>query len=147
MALVITSYIAFKRECSRNKQGLLTYFALAAWRMQWKQYKVQSDVFYHTGIHQGTLLEEETICGLRQHDVWVTLPKSTLGFSSAIWRDKTIIFFSHSSKGNILTQLPAQLPEGNCVFLLVFKTLLYCLIHKKFSISFENSKTMTLSPF
>lgn len=131
----------------REKQGLHARFPSAVGRVQWKQYELHRDVFYHPGSHQETLLEEETICGLRQRDVWVTLLKSTLGFHSAIWRDKTIIFFSHSSTGNTLTQLPAQLPEGNCVFLLVFKTLLYCLIHRKFSISFENSKTMTLSPF
>lgn len=53
----------------RDKQDLPTYFAFAAQRMQWKQYKLQRDVFYHTGSHQETLLEEETICGPRQHDV------------------------------------------------------------------------------
>lgn len=51
-----------------NKQDL-PHFAFAVQRMQWKQYKLQRDVFYHMGSHQETLLEEETICGLRQHDV------------------------------------------------------------------------------
>ena len=53
----------------RDKQDLPTYFAFPVRRMQWKQYKLQSDVFCHTGSHQETLLEEETIRGLQQHDV------------------------------------------------------------------------------
>lgn len=53
----------------RDKKDLRTYFAFAVWRMQWKQYKLQRDVFYHRGSHQETLGEEETICGQRQHDV------------------------------------------------------------------------------